>query len=90
MSDAPIIVEDYCIACEGPCSNEDPEDYDHLRVEWENLAGAWQDRGVSPNAIWSFIAAVTLDVARDNDMEWEDLEEVLHLAWQNSEPDEES
>lgn len=83
--DSITVVEDYCIACKGTCTNEDPADYDHLTVDWEALAGAWMDRGATASDVWSFLASVLLAVARSNDVTWDELEEVLWMAWKKGE-----
>jgi hypothetical protein len=86
LSDDTITVaENYCLACEGECTNEDPADYDHLLVEWEALSGAWIDRGVTPSDIWAFMGAMLLEVARQNDVDWDEIYEALHTAWKRGE-----
>jgi hypothetical protein len=79
--DTITVVEDYCIACEGKCTNDDPEDYDHLMAEWDSLTGCWMDKGVSPSSIWAFTASVLLAIARENGLEWEEVQESLASAW---------
>jgi hypothetical protein len=88
MNDDTITVaENYCLACKGTCTNTDPSDYDHLMVEWDALSGAWLDRGASPHDIWSFLGAILLSVARQNNVPWEEIQEVLHAAWLHGEDD---
>jgi hypothetical protein len=79
------VAENYCIACEGECINDDPADYDHLMVDWDSISGAWMDRGASASDVWSFLASVLLSIAKNNDVTWEELQEVLQAAWQKGE-----
>lgn len=87
--DAITVAENYCIACEGVCINQDPADYDHMMVDWNALAGAWMDRGATPHDVWSFIGAVLLSQAKANDLQWEDVEEALRTAWDRGDEDDE-
>ena len=80
--DTITVAENYCIACKGECVNEDPADYDHLMADWESISGAWIDRGASAHDVWSFLAAVLLGVARQNNLEWDEVKELLEQAWE--------
>lgn len=75
------VAEDYCIACRGNCTNDDPSDFGHLCVEFESLAGAWMDRGVSPAAIWAFLGSMLVDISQQNDMTEDEAIEAIQHAW---------
>lgn len=86
MSDDTItVVENYCMACQGECTNKDPDDFDHLLMEWDQLTGAWMDRGSSPASLWAFMASVLLSIARENDLGWEEVQTALKAAWEKGE-----
>ncbi len=82
---AVIVAENYCIACEGECANKDPEDYAHLLMEWDQLTGAWLDRGASHASIWSFMAAAVMHIAQVNGVTWDELRDELEAAWKRQE-----
>ena len=80
-----VVAEDYCVACQGKCTNTDPSDYMHMMADWESLSGGWLDRGATASDIWSFIASVLLTVAKNNGVTWDEVHEVLRLAWKKGE-----
>jgi hypothetical protein len=81
VKDRITVAESYCLACQGECTNDDPENFDHMMVDWDALTGGWLDRGASPAAVWAFLASVLLGIARENDLEWAEVSESLELAW---------
>lgn len=87
MKDKITVAEDYCLACEAKCTSPDQTDFAHMMVDWDGLTGAWIDRGADPSDIWSFMASVLLAVARSNDISWDDVQGILHLAWKKGEED---
>lgn len=80
--EAPEATEaDDCQACEGPCINTDPEDYDHLFLDFLELQDHWVEQGVTGNAIWSFLGSLILSMASDSGQEWADIQSALYSAW---------
>lgn len=84
MSEVLVSGEDYCTACQGPCSNDDPADYFHMYADWSALAEAWQDKGADPNDVWSFMASTLLAIARENGVEWQQVHDTLKNAWEKA------